>query len=280
LSRCFGQLLRLLVAISKATIIVVLATVSSNASAMVGETLGVFERGYPTSHYDYVEGGETRTYASWQGNRITHNGIFVKQGRGRVAIWEEFMYSDQSPITEADLNGLLSAYFFIAWRKEPYANEAGQYISRGYAISDNQLLLVSEYGIIGQSHSLRIWIAGEYAYQKEKQSNPIARAPTTVPAEAKADCMVVATETYARLAPTSAWAAIVGVSGKPVGHAMAAWKVTATGHVMIYVSNSTGTVELPTSSQSIEDIGNAFTALEPYCVAANGWHEWRFIKVK
>jgi hypothetical protein len=57
------------------------------------------------------------------------------------------------------------------------------------------------------------------------------------------------------------------------------FRFQATGHVMIYVGNSAGTVELPTSSQSIEDIGNAFTAAGPYCVAANGWHEWRFVKI-
>jgi hypothetical protein len=130
-------------------------------------------------------------------------------------------------------------------------------------------MVVTEYGPLHGTgpHALRIWMAAYYdKLIAKRDSAPPARAqllPITPPPQQQPqpqqkenDCMITASEYYARLEKMP-WRNILGVRwlGLVEGHAYAAWKITPNGKV--WLGDETGSFELETTSTKIEDVVDA-----------------------
>lgn len=94
----------------------------------------------------------------------------------------------------------------------------------------------------------------------QKRSAPSAPLPVA-PADSSArnDCLIVATETYARLKKTAYWARIAGFAyskGEP-GHAVVLFQPTKSSTVWLY--DATGSRDLQTQSHDLSELAKAIT---------------------
>ena len=255
----------------KLTMFIVLLAGAMSAYATTGETPEQFEPKRPTYVGRMDETG--RVLMVWRGKTLTHAGTFRNLiGHSMQAIVEVFFYNDDRPITRAAFRRFMNnGYPTITWSKPQWISATAQ---RCFGYENGVMVLVSEYGATNDGihkNRLGIWYESEYYYRLAKMAKrngrettlSTPRAPSTTPD--KADCAVVASETFNRLKGKSAWVAIVSATvvyadGHSNGHAMAVWKNEPTSHVQIYVGEGIGTLSLNTTSEKPEDIENAFNA--------------------
>jgi hypothetical protein len=100
-------------------------------------------------------------------------------------------------------------------------------------------------------------------------------APAPVPQGTPNDCLIVATEAYARLKSASYWVRIAGFNytgGEP-GHAVVLFQPTEGSNVWLY--DAAGSKELATRSHELKDIG---PAINGYLKAGDGVSNLRWVE--
>jgi hypothetical protein len=91
------------------------------------------------------------------------------------------------------------------------------------------------------------------------RSQSMRPAPALTPPPSKNDCLIVATETYARLKKTAYWARIAGFAyskGEP-GHAVVLFQPTKSSTVWLY--DAAGSRDLQTQSHNLSELAKAIT---------------------
>jgi hypothetical protein len=257
--------------VKKLIMIIALSAAASTLHAAIGETPAQFELSQPTLVKD-LGGGEL--LLTWRSKQLMHAGIFMKDTQGWFAVYESFYFNDYRPFTDRELTQfMVVAYPNIRWSAPITSN--GQQVSDGFN-KNGERFVTAEYGAIRDvANSLRIWVAPYYDHLANSGPAP-AQQKVDSQTSQKRDCMIVATEVYARLRSSAVWSAIVAGTWDAGGsHAMALWKVAPSGHIFLYVSDENGTLELQTSSEKIEDIANAFNAQVGDKLHM---HNWRFVQ--
>jgi len=237
--------------------------VTTSVFGMLGETQKQFEPGRPVNTRRIQVNGMTGVYARWHGNRVNHEGWFYK---GR-AVAETFWFNNRHLMTSNELGQLLRPYSEngrakwgeliggadkngskLTWF--PMFSTNGEYTVAMYNYNFNCLAIFTNqaWSIYNQK-----WGVVVTNKQVRPPSNPTTpRSPQTRPSEDKNDCLIIATDAYARVKSSTYWARIAGFNTQMGGHAVLLFQPTEGSAVWLY--DAAGSRNLEVRSHDLNDL--------------------------
>jgi hypothetical protein len=265
------------------TIITATLALATSAFGELYETPAQFESGRPTNVRKFSKGV---VGMSWQGRAITHVGVFAA---GRCVI-ESFSFRDGRVMTRSDVGRFMQPYLRAGMtRSEMSTDGVNRYTFLVTADGRNCGVIIYDDSTNTLSvMTLQAWTqifkadadARTQAYLNRKQQQngmqpgndfdrndrrtmPKAQPPPPA-TDKKNDCLIVATEAYARLKKTSYWAIIGGFTVSQLdntligGHAAVFYQPTTGSNVWAY--DRSGSLDLFTQSHDVSDILSAYNA--------------------
>ena len=208
----------------------------------------------PRKPDDVMRVDSSTVFMTWLGKTVVHVGGFQK---GKC-FSETFSFRDGHRMTQADINKFLAPYLRAGLSSGPVTNDGkDDFLSLHDRNGEAPAMIrhAREKNVL----SVMTWDCWISVYPKEaaqraallKQKAPAPSAPT----DEKNDCLIIATEAFARLKQSSAWARIAAFDflkdgKKEGGHAVVFYQPTATSNVFIY-DKTFGSLDLQTRSHEL-----------------------------
>jgi hypothetical protein len=246
------------------TIVVATVAIASSSFGAIGETPPQFE---PRKADEVIHAEKGFVFMIWNGKTVIHSGGFYNSR----AFMESFQYRDNHKMNNADINKFLKPYLAAGLRTGPVTS-IGKVDYLSLLDRDGSIPAMIGYNLENNILSVTTFDAWVQIYPEEsaqraamlKQNKAKATSATAAPADKKNDCLIVATEAFARLKQSSAWTRIAGFTflndGVDAGgHAVVFFQPTASSNVFMY-DKTLGSIDLGTQSHELLDIIDALNA--------------------
>jgi hypothetical protein len=247
-----------------ATLLIALAAVTKCKGELY-ETPAQFETGKPSQIKQLSHGV---TWWVWTGKRVRHEGYFDPDSFGNKCVMEVFSFRDRHPITMPEIVKFIGPYLDRGMTVGTVStDDAADYVYLIDRDGNKAAVMMYQYGDKSLSvMTNQVWTQvfernQNKAKLRVKQSRNTAPQVQTKepPTGTFNDCLIVATEMYARLKTTAVWARVAqfklyDTDGKPIrGHAAVFYQPTEGSTVFVY-DKRMGSLDLHTTSHEIDEI--------------------------
>jgi hypothetical protein len=268
------------------TIIAILALASS-AFGAIGETPKQFESSKPVEVKKYQQG---TAWMTWAGPKVVHRGLFDPESEGQRCVMESFWFRDGHAMSKTEMGKFLEPYLPYMSSFETQMDATNTYTF--WKADDGTVFIVAIYEL--NTHLLTVmtvpvWeqiyekqaLASIAAYKQQSAGSAQSQAPSDPGSSTdQQDCLIVATEAFARLSKSAYWAKIAGFminnNGKQMyGHAVVFFQPTEGSNVWMY--DKSGSYDLSTRSHDLIELTRALnqSLKSSYAVSDSEWVDKR-----